>query len=415
MDTVTRERPYRWVAVGLIRREAGNPHMARNCPDLITMMKQLIETASISSVQPALDMSNLPVIELLAGWLEDLGFAVEVPAVPNEPGKANLIARIGAGTGGLVLAGHTDTVPCDEHLWSHDPFQLTETDGRLYGLGTADMKAFLALALEAARHENAKTLTAPLTILATADEESSMTGAKALVAQGKSLGQHAIIGEPTGLKPVRMHKGIMMDAIAIHGRSGHSSDPSLGANAMEAAHAVIGDLMKWRGEIRARESNAAFAVPYATLNLGHIHGGDNPNRICGDCEIHIDLRPLPGMDTEELREELRARVRRVLENTPFELEFRVLFDGIPALETAADAAIVSAAETLTGQDSSAVAFGTEGPYFKKLGTDTIILGPGDIEQAHQPDEYLALDTIQPTLQILEGMIHRFCHSDKSRR
>jgi acetylornithine deacetylase len=121
------------------------------------------------------------------------------------------------------------------------------------------------------------------------------------------------------------------------------------------------------------------------------------------------------MDTEALREELRARVRRVLENTPFELEFRVLFDGIPALETAADAAIVSAAETLTGQGSSAVAFGTEGPYFKKLGTDTIILGPGDIEQAHQPDEYLALDTIQPTLQILEGMIQRFCHNDQTRR
>ena len=409
MDTVTRERPYRWVAVGLIRREAGKPDMARNCPDLITMMKQLIETASISSVQPALDMSNLPVIELLAGWLEDLGFAVEVPAVPNEPGKANLIARIGAGTGGLVLAGHTDTVPCDEHLWSHDPFQLTETDGRLYGLGTADMKAFLALALEAARHENAKTLTAPLTILATADEESSMTGAKALVAQGKSLGQHAIIGEPTGLKPVRMHKGIMMDAIAIHGRSGHSSDPSLGANAMEAAHAVIGELMKWRGEIRARESNAAFAVPYATLNLGHIHGGDNPNRICGSCELQIDIRPLPGMKISEVRIEMPQRLKQVLHDTGIRFKTGPLCDGVDAMDTEINAELVKLAEKMTHTEAQAVAFSTEAPFYNAMGLDTIVMGPGSIRQAHQPDEYIEMKTLNPAVDIIRQLIAHYCY------
>jgi acetylornithine deacetylase len=286
--------------------------MARKTPDMMAMMRQLIETASISSVQPALDMPNLPVIDLLATWLEDLGFRVEVLPVPDAPGKANLLARIGPGSGGLVLAGHTDTVPCDEHLWRHNPFRLTEADGRLYGLGTADMKAFLAIAIEAARRAGEASLAAPLTILATADEESSMCGAKALLDRGASPGEFAIIGEPTGLQPVRMHKGIMMDAIAIHGRSGHSSDPSLGANAMEAAYTVIGELLAWREEIRQRDSNDAFAVPYATLNLGYIHGGDNPNRICGDCEIHIDLRPLPGMETDGLREELQARVRSAL-------------------------------------------------------------------------------------------------------
>lgn len=389
--------------------------MARKTPDMMAMMRQLIETASISSVQPALDMPNLPVIDLLATWLEDLGFRVEVLPVPDAPGKANLLARIGPGSGGLVLAGHTDTVPCDEHLWRHNPFRLTEADGRLYGLGTADMKAFLAIAIEAARRAGEASLAAPLTILATADEESSMCGAKALLDRGASPGEFAIIGEPTGLRPVRMHKGIMMDAIAIHGRSGHSSDPSLGANAMEAAYTVIGELLAWREEIRQRESNDAFAVPYATLNLGYIHGGDNPNRICGDCEIHIDLRPLPGMETDGLREELQARVRSALRDTPFELQFRVLFDGIPALETPAGTAIVAAAEALTDQASEAVAFGTEGPYLQKLGTETVILGPGDIAQAHQPDEYLLLDRIPRTLGILAKMIDRFCAAGTTNR
>ncbi len=387
--------------------------MNRRCPDLTTMMRQLIETASVSSVQPALDMSNLPVCNLLAGWLEDLGFAVEILPVPDAPGKANVLARVGSGHGGLVLAGHTDTVPCDDHLWRHDPFRLTEADGRLYGLGTADMKVFLALAVEAARQVVDERLTAPLTILATADEESSMTGAKALVAQGRSLGDHAIIGEPTGLTPVRMHKGIMMDAIGIHGCSGHSSDPALGANAMEGAHAVIGELMRWRDEIGRRERNAEFAVPHTTLNLGYIHGGDNPNRICGDCEIHIDLRPLPGIDIDAMREELRERVTRILRETPFELEFRVLFDGIPALETPAEAAIVAAAESITGRSSESVAFGTEGPYFRQLGTETVILGPGDIAQAHQPDEFLATNRIRPTLRILDQLIGTFCRTPTS--
>jgi acetylornithine deacetylase len=277
------------------------------------------------------------------------------------------------------------------------------------------MKAFLAIAIEAARRAGEASLAAPLTILATADEESSMCGAKALLDRGASPGEFAIIGEPTGLRPVRMHKGIMMDAIAIHGRSGHSSDPSLGANAMEAAYTVIGELLAWREEIRQRDSNDAFAVPYATLNLGYIHGGDNPNRICGDCEIHIDLRPLPGMETDGLREELQARVRSALRDTPFELQFRVLFDGIPALETPAETAIVAAAEALTDQASEAVAFGTEGPYLQKLGTETVILGPGDIAQAHQPDEYLLLDRIPRTLGILAKMIDRFCAAGTTNR
>jgi len=372
------------------------------------MISALISTPSVSSVNPELDQGNRAVIDLLAGWLETLGFAVDLQPLPGMPGKANLIATLGGGPGGLVLAGHTDTVPWDQGRWNHDPFRLTEADQRLYGLGTSDMKAFLALAIEAARNIDARRLCAPLILVATADEESSMAGARALVDAGRPQAAHAVIGEPTGLRPVRMHKGIMMEAIRVTGRSGHSSDPSLGVNALEGMHAVITDLLAWRSELQAQHSNPLFSVPVPTLNPGHIHGGDNPNRICGECELRFDLRPLPGMDLDELRGMIRARLEKLAAGSGLTVELRSLFDGTPAMETPAAAAIVQAAEQLTGYSAGAVAFATEGPYFNQLGMNTVVLGPGDIDQAHQPDEYLGLDRIEPTLQLLERLIARFC-------
>ena len=283
--------------------------MTGEAPPLREMLARLIAAPSVSSSQAHLDQSNLAVIEALAEWLEAAGFAVEVMPVPGHAGKANLIATLGQGAGGLVLAGHTDTVPFDAHRWTHDPFRLTEEGGRLYGLGTSDMKSFLALACEAARGLSAKDLRQPLVILATADEESSMSGAIALAEAGRPLGRYAVIGEPTGLKPVRMHKGIMAEAIRLIGRAGHSSDPSLGNNALEGMHELIGDILAWRAELQARYRHAAFQVAVPTLNLGHIHGGDSPNRICGECELHIDLRPTPGLALDDLRAELLSAGR----------------------------------------------------------------------------------------------------------
>jgi acetylornithine deacetylase len=377
-------------------------------PSLLDMIAALIGIPSVSCVDPALDQGNLAVIELLAGWLEDSGFAVEVMPLDGQPARANLIATLGQGPDGLVLSGHTDTVPFDAGQWRHDPFRLVEADQRLYGLGTSDMKAFLALALEAVRTLQERDLAQPVILLATADEETSMAGARVLLEQGRPRARHAIIGEPTGLRPVRMHKGIFMEAIRLHGRSGHSSDPALGNSALEAMHRVITALLAWRAQLQARYHNACFAVPVPTLNLGHIHGGDNPNRICADCELHIDLRPLPGMDIAELRAELHRQVESTLQGTGIRCEFQALFEGIPALETPAGAEIVRLAERLTGHAPEAVAFGTEGPYLSALGMDTVILGPGDIAQAHQPDEYLALDRLQPTVELLQAVIKSVC-------
>jgi acetylornithine deacetylase len=377
-------------------------------PKLLDMIRELISIPSVSSVTPRFDQSNRPVIERLAYWLEDLGFAVEVQPLPAQPDKANLIATLGTGPGGLVLSGHTDTVPFDDGLWQHDPFGGAVADGRLYGLGSADMKSFLALAIEAAGGFASRDFRQPLIILATADEESSMKGARALLETGRPLGRFAVIGEPTSLRPVRLHKGIMMEAIRLEGRSGHSSNPALGVNALEGMYRVMGELLRWRDELQRNHRNPLFEVTVPTLNLGYIHGGDNPNRICPGCELHIDLRPLPGMRLDELRAALRERLTRALADSELKLVFTSLFEGIEAMETPAASAIVKAVEELTGDSAGTVAFGTEGPYLNQLGMDTVVLGPGSIDQAHQPDEYLTLDSLEPTVRILRCLIERFC-------
>lgn len=382
--------------------------MGKMPPDLREMLTELIAIPSVSSVDPALDQGNRRVVERLAEWLEGMGFACELQPVPDAPEKANLIATLGRGEDGLVLAGHTDTVPYDQTGWASDPFTLSERNGRLYGLGTSDMKSFLGLILEAARGLKAADLKQPLVVLATADEESGMTGAKALVDAQRRIGRHAVIGEPTNLRPVHMHKGILMESIRIQGRSGHSSDPSLGCSALEGMVRVLNDIVAWRQQLQSKNVDPRFSVPVPTLNLGHVHGGDNPNRICAHCELQIDIRPLPGMDLEELREILRQRISRVLGEDGLALEMRSLFPGLPAMETPAEATIVRAAEALTGSQAEAVAFGTEGPYLRELGMDVVILGPGDIAQAHQPDEYLAVDRLQPTVDMLRELIRRFC-------
>jgi acetylornithine deacetylase len=377
-------------------------------PKLPVMMRHLVGSPSVSSVSPEWDQSNAQIIDHLADWCETAGFRVERLPIAGHPGKFNLVASTGSGPDGLVLSGHTDTVPYDDSRWRSDPFALTERDDRWYGLGTCDMKGFFAIVLDALRDVDLDGLQHPLILIATADEESSMCGARALLDTHRRLGRHAVIGEPTALKPVRLHKGIAMEAIRLSGRSGHSSDPALGNSALEGMHLAMAELLAWRDDLQRRFRNPLFAVEVPTINLGHIHGGDNPNRICAHCELHFDIRPLPGMDLDELRGEIDRRLGERLASSGLGVERVSLFEGIPAMETAADSAIVRAAEALTGYSAGAVAFGTEGPYLNQMGMQTVIMGPGSIDQAHQPDEYLALDQIEPARRIIGELVQRFC-------
>jgi acetylornithine deacetylase len=377
-------------------------------PSLSQQLTELVAIPSVSSHSERWDMGNRPVVEQLATWLEDLGFACELLPIDGNPDKVNLIATLGSGPGGLVLSGHTDTVPYDDARWQSDPFKLTERDNKWYGLGATDMKGFFPVAIEAAREFANTPLQQPLIILATADEESSMSGARALAELGRPKARYAVIGEPTGLVPIRMHKGIMMEEIRIQGQSGHSSNPALGNNAMETMHRAIADIMQFRTELQAQYQHAGFDIQVPTLNLGCIHGGDNPNRICGHCEMQFDLRALPGMDNEELRGLIRQRLQPLAEQSGSQIELQTLFGGVPAFEEPATSAIVQAAEKLTGNSAESVAFATEAPFLQQLGMETIVMGPGSIDQAHQPDEFIALDQIQPAVNTLKALIRKFC-------
>lgn len=377
-------------------------------PSLNEQLSQLIATPSVSSTCPAHDMGNRPVIDKLAGWLEELGFSIDIQALPHHPQKANLIATLGKGPGGLVFSGHTDTVPYDDSRWQSDPFTLSERDHRFYGLGSSDMKGFFALAIEAIRQYRDRDFKQPLILLATADEESSMEGARQLAAAGKPKARYAIVGEPTGLKPIRMHKGMMMERLSLTGSAGHSSNPALGNNAIEAMHSVIADLMQFRAEMQEKYTHPGFAVPVPTLNLGCIHGGDNPNRICGHSELQFDLRLLPGMDNDDMRAQLRHRLQASAEPLGVEFNMDSLMPGVNAYEELADSEFVQSVESLTGHTAESVAFATEAPFLQQMGMQTIVMGPGSIDQAHQPDEFLAQDQIVPCVQLLCALIERYC-------
>jgi acetylornithine deacetylase len=384
--------------------------MRTSTPDLLTTLDKLIRLPSVSSANTKLDMSNVAVIDYLATVFEDLGFDCEVLSSPSHSGnlKANLIATLGTGNDGLVLAGHTDTVPMDEALWTVDPLRLTEKNHRLYGLGSTDMKGFFPLVMEAVKDIRVADLRHPIVVIATSDEETSMQGARSLAELKQPLGRYAIIGEPTGLVPVKSHKGIMMESIRLQGQSGHSSDPSLGNNALDAMHSVISELMMIRREFQTQYRNPLFKIAYPTMNLGCIHGGDNPNRICGHCYLDIDIRVTPGMNIDAIREMLAKRIGQITDKLGIAFEIVPLFAGAPPFLADARSEALPMLEKLTGQSGIAVGFATEGPFLQGMGLDTVVFGPGNIDQAHQPDEYMSLDMVRPCIDYLQKIIKMTC-------
>ena len=377
-------------------------------PSLLSMMTQLIATPSISCSQKSWDQSNKGVIFLLESWLSGQGFQCEIMPLPDQPNKMNLIATIGHGAGGLVLSGHTDTVPYDDDRWQSDPFKLEERDNKLYGLGTCDMKGFFAIVLDTIRDMDLSKIQQPLIILATADEESSMDGARALVDAGRPKARYALIGEPTSLTPIHAHKGIMMEKIRITGKAGHSSNPSLGNNALDAMHAVMSELMVYRQGLKQKYRDANFVIDYPTMNFGCIHGGDNPNRICGRCELEFDIRALPGMNNAALFQEISDILPQIEQQTRTKIELNHLFPDVPSFFTEKESDIIKACERLTQKEATSVAFATEGPFLNQLGMETLVLGPGSIDQAHQPNEFMALDQIAPMQHVIKGLVERYC-------
>ncbi|BCK12809.1 acetylornithine deacetylase [Vibrio cholerae] len=374
-------------------------------PSFLEVYEGLISTSSISSTDARWDEGNEQVIAKLADWLSALGFSIQIEQVA--PNKQNLIAKLGSGEGGLLLAGHSDTVPFDEGRWNYNPHALTQANNRFYGLGTADMKGFFAFIYEAVKNVDWSKQTKPLYVLATCDEETTMLGARHFTENAPFKPDYCIIGEPTSLVPIRAHKGHVANAIRVTGKSGHSSNPALGVNAIEIMHEVLFALMQLRDRLIKEYHHPGFEIPTPTLNLGHIHGGDSPNRICGCCELHYDVRPLPGISLDGLDNLIRDALREVQQKWPERIELVPLHDPIPGYECAHDHPFIHGISEICEQEAQTVNYCTEAPFLQQI-CPTLVLGPGSIDQAHQPDEFLAFEFIDPTVRVLSRAMQKYC-------
>ncbi|EJL6600687.1 acetylornithine deacetylase [Vibrio cholerae] len=374
-------------------------------PSFLEVYEGLISTSSISSTDARWDEGNEQVIAKLADWLSALGFSIQIEQVA--PNKQNLMAKLGSGEGGLLLAGHSDTVPFDEGRWNYNPHALTQANNRFYGLGTADMKGFFAFIYEAVKNVDWSKQTKPLYVLATCDEETTMLGARHFTENAPFKPDYCIIGEPTSLVPIRAHKGHVANAIRVTGKSGHSSNPALGVNAIEIMHEVLFALMQLRDRLIKEYHHPGFDIPTPTLNLGHIHGGDSPNRICGCCELHYDVRPLPGISLDGLDNLMRDALREVQQKWPGRIELVPLHDPIPGYECAHDHPFIHGISELCEQEAQTVNYCTEAPFLQQI-CPTLVLGPGSIDQAHQPDEFLAFEFIDPTVRVLSRAMQKYC-------
>ncbi|EPZ4990956.1 acetylornithine deacetylase [Vibrio cholerae] len=374
-------------------------------PSFLEVYEGLISTSSISSTDARWDEGNEQVIAKLADWLNALGFSIQIEQVA--PNKQNLIAKLGSGEGGLLLAGHSDTVPFDEGRWNYNPHALTQVNNRFYGLGTADMKGFFAFIYEAVKNVDWSKQTKPLYVLATCDEETTMLGARHFTENAPFKPDYCIIGEPTSLVPIRAHKGHVANAIRVTGKSGHSSNPALGVNAIEIMHEVLFALMQLRDRLIKEYHHPGFEIPTPTLNLGHIHGGDSPNRICGCCELHYDVRPLPGISLDGLDNLMRDALREVQQKWPGRIELVPLHDPIPGYECAHDHPFIHGISEICQQEAQTVNYCTEAPFLQQI-CPTLVLGPGSIDQAHQPDEFLAFEFIDPTVRVLSRAMQKYC-------
>lgn len=349
-------------------------------------------------------LSNLALIEYIQTYLDDRGISSRL--THDESGKkANLWATIGPeNTGGVVLSGHTDVVPVDGQQWNSDPFQMIERDGKLFGRGTADMKGFVACALAHTDQFKQRSLKVPIHFAFTYDEEVGCLGVSGLISDvidNLPLPLAVIVGEPTSMKIIGGNKGGRGYHTRVTGVDGHSSLPDLGANAILAANRIIQKLVDMEQRFKeSADSSNGFVPPYTSLDLGLIHGGTASNIIPANCEFHWGFRTLPfddmdAIETEVLtfiREEIEPGLKRISKQAGVTT---TRTSDLPPLQPDDN----SAAERLVRHisqlnESGRVSYGTEAGYFQTAGIPGVIFGPGSIEQAHLPDEFLAVSQME---------------------
>ncbi|UUP15960.1 acetylornithine deacetylase [Nitratireductor thuwali] len=357
--------------------------------------------------------SNLELIAYASALMSEVGARISI--MRDESGtKANLFATLGPeGDGGIVLSGHSDVVPVVGQNWSSDPFVLREADGRLYGRGTCDMKGFIACCLAKAPDFTALDLKRPLHFAFTYDEEVGCLGARTLVSELERMDLRpsaAIIGEPTLMRIIEGHKGCYEYTTEFRGRAGHASDPDRGVNAIEYAVRYISRLMALSEELkeRAPKSNR-FSPPWTTLQVGRFDGGSARNVIASHASVEWEMRPVADADAAFVKNNIKAYVDEVLRpamqavHADADIVTHVIGE-VEGLEPAAQSEARRIVSELTGlSEAEVVAFGTEAGLFQTAGISAVICGPGSIEQAHKPDEFISLEQLEACLGMLDRL------------
>jgi len=347
--------------------------------------------------------SNLALIRFVEDYLLQHGIVSEI--VPNAEGtKASLYATIGpAGVPGVALSGHTDVVPVDGQRWTSDPFILAERGDRLYGRGTSDMKGFLACVLAAVPDYLRRRLTVPIHLALSYDEEIGCLGVRPMIASfGKRLTKPRMVfvGEPTLMTVVDSHKGPVRWHIAIKGRAAHSSMAPLGVNAISVAGKLLAELSVIEGELKQRPRDARFDPPYATLQVTRIDGGTATNIVPVSCRMDFDIRAIPGVDIAALDRRIRnfasdtclPEMQEVAPEAAIDIS---IANQVPPFRAEANSEAVALALRLAGQNEThAVSYATEAGLFQTAGSPAVVIGPGDIAQAHTADEWIAKDQIE---------------------
>lgn len=375
--------------------------------DAVEWMERLVGFDTTSAY------SNLPLIEDVANYLDGLG--VHVTLVHDEAGtKANLFATIGDGKpGGVVLSGHTDVVPVDGQPWDTDPFDLIEKDDRLYGRGATDMKGFIGCALAMVPELMTRKLKTPIHLAFSYDEEVGCVGVRRLIDLiGEELPKPklVIVGEPTGMRVFDAHKGISQQTTTVTGRDGHSSRPQDGVNAVAFAAEIIGFLNRLAEEYAGpAHADPRFDPPGTTFNIGTISGGAAVNIIARECIFKWEFRPTPATDpgivlqrvNGFVESEILPRMRRVDPAANVQTTVNVT---APTLERDTDSLAVQFALRLAGaNETGAASFVCEAGLFARAGLPAVVCGPGNIAQAHQPNEFVARSQIEECTAFLERL------------
>jgi acetylornithine deacetylase len=360
--------------------------------------------------------SNLGLIEWVRDYLAGHGVASEL-YFDEEGRKANLFATLGpAGRGGVALSGHTDVVPVDGQDWSSDPFRLQEKDDRLYGRGTSDMKSFIAVALALVPEFLARGLKTPIHLALSYDEEVGCLGVRRMIAgleHRPDKPRLCIVGEPTLMKPVIGHKGKRSVRCRVRGHECHSALAHEGVNAVEAAAEIVAFLKSMARRFRDEGPyDPDFVPPYTTVHTGTIAGGTALNIVPKDCSFMFEFRFLPGVDAEALLAEVTrfAATRVEPEMKAVQPQCGLVFEELtsfPGLAVDAADEVTQLALALSGANATGkVSFGTEAGLFQHAGIPTVVCGPGSIEQAHKPDEFIALDQVHACEAFLRRLMDR---------